>query len=106
MAGAAPPPVALVQGTSSMPNAGERRYGVSVTQRLSRWLEAIPIAHTTLTDETLSDDSLRAVSVLILGYNPNPTPGAPQMRKEPFSEIVFYIHCLKPPVPEELVKFA
>lgn len=67
-------PVALVQGTSSMPNDAERRYGVLVTQRLSRWLHEIPIPHTTLTDETLTLNTLRDVKVLILGYNPNPKP--------------------------------
>ena len=70
----AAPQVALVQGTSSMPNAAERRYGVSVTQRLSRWLSAIPIEHTTLTDDTLTESQLRDITVLILGYNPTPLP--------------------------------
>ena len=72
--GAASARVALVQGTSSMPNATESRYGVSVTQRLSRWLSAIPIAHTTLTDDSLSTATLRGINVLILGYNPTPLP--------------------------------
>jgi uncharacterized lipoprotein YddW (UPF0748 family) len=71
---AAAEPVALVQGTSSMPNEAERRYGVSVTERLSRWLAEIPIPHTTLTDDTLTTERLKHVSVLILGYNPTPTP--------------------------------
>jgi uncharacterized lipoprotein YddW (UPF0748 family) len=57
-----------------MPNAAERRYGVSVTQRLSRWLNEIPISHTTLTDDALTPQSLQHVDVLILGYNPLPTP--------------------------------
>jgi len=67
-------PVVLVQGTSSMPTESERQYGVSVTARLSRWLDAIPIAHTTTTDDALTDASLRTAKVLILGYNPNPQP--------------------------------
>jgi hypothetical protein len=71
---ASPQRVALVQGTSSMPNAAERRYAVSVTRRLSRWLNEIPISHTTLTDNSLTPQSLQHVDVLILGYNPLPTP--------------------------------
>ncbi len=55
-----------------MPNDAELQYGVSVTQRLSRWLHEIPIPHTTLTDKDLTLNTLRDVKVLILGYNPNP----------------------------------
>jgi len=69
-----PAPVVLVQGTTSMPTEAERKYGVSVTKRLSRWLDDIPVRHTTLTDEVLVRTDLRDVKVLILGYNPNPTP--------------------------------
>lgn len=71
---AANAPVVLVQGTTSMPTEAERLYGVSVTKRLSRWLDGIPIQHTTLTDEALTRTSLQDVKVLILGYNPNPQP--------------------------------
>ncbi len=73
-AGTVVTPVVLVQGTTSMPTEAERQYGISVTRRLSRWLDAIPITHTTITDEMLTDARLRHAKVLILGYNPNPRP--------------------------------
>lgn len=77
-----------------MPTEAERQYGISVTKRLSRWLDDIPIRHTTLTDEALTRTGLQGVSVVILGYNPNPRPGMLSMLKR-YSDrggklIVFY----------------
>ncbi len=67
---AAPPPVILVRGTASTPNASERQYADSVTRFLSRLLDGVRVPHDVLTDEEVRANRLAGVRVVILGYNP------------------------------------
>ncbi|MBU0677629.1 MAG: family 10 glycosylhydrolase [Verrucomicrobia bacterium] len=62
--------IMLIQGTSSTPDDGERAAASKVTQRLSRWLKDMDVAHGILTDDEVTDDALANASVLVLGYNP------------------------------------
>jgi len=68
---ALPGEVVLVKGTTSTPNAAERGYAASLTERLSRWIDELSIQHKVIADPHVNDASLRAAKVVILGYNPN-----------------------------------
>ena len=69
--GLAAQPVAVVQGTVSVPEA-EREYAANVARRMGRWLGELGIPFDAMTDTGLSDDALSGVRVMILSYNPNP----------------------------------
>ncbi len=69
--GLAAQPVAVVQGTVSVPEA-EREYAANVARRMGRWLGEMGIPFDAMTDTGLSDDALSGVRVMILSYNPNP----------------------------------
>ena len=64
--------VALVQGSSSAPNAAECNYSASITRRLSRWLNDLNVEHKVIDDEAVAAGRLRGVSVAVLVYNPYP----------------------------------
>lgn len=86
--------IVLVQGTSSTPNDGEKKYAESVVRNMKRWLSDISIPLSVVTDEDVVSGGLNGATVAILTYNPNPT--AQEMKAlSAFSErggklIVFY----------------
>ncbi len=66
--------ILLVQGTTSTPNPAERNYAGSVTRRIGRWLTEIDVEHRVATDEDTVRGIPKAITVVILGYNPMPPP--------------------------------
>jgi uncharacterized lipoprotein YddW (UPF0748 family) len=62
--------IAVVKGTVSTPDDAEKNYAEAVTKRLTRWLTSLNLAHIILNDETVSSETLKGISVIILGYNP------------------------------------
>jgi uncharacterized lipoprotein YddW (UPF0748 family) len=66
--------ILLVQGTRSAPDAGERNAAKRTAHRISTWLKEMGIPHGLLMDEEVTAGRLRQARVVILCYNPNPTP--------------------------------
>ena len=67
-------PVLLVQATSSAPNEAERRYAARLTARMEDRLRdaGIPVKH--ITDDDITRGVKFKGKVMILPYNPKPTP--------------------------------
>ncbi len=61
--------VVLIRGTASHRNATERRMARDVTDRLRGWLADGGVPHGVLNDEEVTEASLSAASVAVLGYN-------------------------------------
>lgn len=62
--------IAVVQGTSSVPNAAERGYAAAVARRMAHWLTELDVPFRLMTDEDLATGRAQAASVVILTYNP------------------------------------
>ena len=70
--------IAIVRGTSSLPNDAERRYGDKICKRISDWLTELNIPHDTLTDDEVAAGKLGRRRIAILAYNT--APGDRQLR--------------------------
>jgi uncharacterized lipoprotein YddW (UPF0748 family) len=66
--------VLLVRATTSAPDAAERNFAKRVTLRASRWLTDAGISHGVIDDGDLAAGRIGRASLLILCYNPQPTP--------------------------------
>jgi uncharacterized lipoprotein YddW (UPF0748 family) len=64
----------LVQGTTSLPNPGERAFAQRTAQRISQWLTDAGIPHGAIDDDAVIAGGLDAARVAILCYVENPPP--------------------------------
>lgn len=64
--------LAIVQGTLSITNAGEKAFARSMALRLSRWLEDQGLIHNLTDDEAVVAGGLKTAKVAILPYNSRP----------------------------------
>ena len=67
--------VALVTGTTSLPNAGEANYARALTRHMSHWLDDVGIEHVALDDEQVVAGLPACVRVAVLVYNSVLPPG-------------------------------
>lgn len=68
------PRLVVVQGTTSVKDAGERSLAAQLATQAGSWLEALGLRHTLLNDEDITPRALRGARAVILPYNPNPSP--------------------------------
>ena len=81
--GASASSIAVVQGTLSAPNAAERNYSRSVSDRIERLLKLSGLAPTRLSDEDVVQGKLAGHAIAILAYNPD-LPAAELKRIQSF----------------------
>ncbi|MDO9541782.1 MAG: family 10 glycosylhydrolase, partial [Kiritimatiellia bacterium] len=62
--------IVLINGTSSVPNDGERAVAKKTTARIGKWLEDIGITHSVFDDEDIISGRIKSAKIIILPYNP------------------------------------
>ena len=65
-------PVILVEGTSSLASPSDKRTAERSAKYLGTWLNELNIPYQKLSDDGLSDTTLRSAKVAILAYQPQP----------------------------------
>lgn len=72
--GAHSAPVTIVQAVGTAPDSAERHYAKRVTARIDNWLQSAGVTTAVITDETAGRGFPDGSRVVILPYNPYPTP--------------------------------
>ncbi len=72
---AAPAPVVIVSGTSSLGGPGELAYAGGMAARVSGWLRGAGVPVTEVTDDDLARGALHGAAVAVLPCNPHPGGG-------------------------------
>ena len=66
--------IMVVQGTSSVTDTSEKKLAAQLAGQIDTWLTEAGAPHKTLTDDDVSPWRLWRTRVIILPYNPHPTP--------------------------------